>query len=251
MVGWPRRGRSSVVRDASRWRLAVFACTIARRSESLRMRLVWRVAAAFGGCVEASGGPPRRGGDPRVGLFAAGPRLFGFLSAVACVALLGGGAACGRRVLGPSPRRRLTEPARFGGIKPDRCCCGPAPFGLTPPNRAGWLRPLTRRGTQNQHPAWSGRNRRTTRPVALRRRHPPTAPPKSPRPATKAERGLRPGSLSHHYISALLNQPSTIAPAAAAIAYSVGMLIATGPPKISMRPEPPSEALMPCRAFAV
>ncbi|MEY9859271.1 hypothetical protein ABH935_004899 [Catenulispora sp. GAS73] len=70
-------------------------------------------------------------------------------------------AACRRsllvvtRVLCPSPRRRLTEPARFGGVKPHRCCCGAASSGWTPPNRAGWLRPPTRRGTQNQHPAWS------------------------------------------------------------------------------------------------
>ncbi len=39
-----------------------------------------RLSAAFGGCLEASGGPPRRGGDPCVGLFGGGPRLFGFLS---------------------------------------------------------------------------------------------------------------------------------------------------------------------------
>ncbi len=48
---------------------------------------------------------------------------------------------------------------------------------LTPPNRAGWLRPLTRRGTQNQHPAWSGRTRRTASLVLLPRHR---SKPKNP-----------------------------------------------------------------------
>ncbi|MEY9856933.1 hypothetical protein ABH935_002541 [Catenulispora sp. GAS73] len=135
-----------------------------------------RQSSGVVGTLRPPAGALQRGGDPRVGLFGGGPRLVGFLYAVACVALSAGGVACGRQVLGPSPRRRLTEPARFGGVKPHRCCCGPAPSGWTPPNRPGWLRPPTRRGTQNQHPAWSGRTRLTTWPAALARRLSPSAP---------------------------------------------------------------------------
>jgi hypothetical protein len=60
-AGW----RSSVVCLVSRWRPAVSLFTTARRSESLRMRLVWRLSAAFEGHQKSTAGlrrAPRRGG---------------------------------------------------------------------------------------------------------------------------------------------------------------------------------------------
>ena len=55
---WLRWWRSSVERWGLRWRPAVGVDTTARRSESLRTRLVWRVAAAFGGRLKSRAGPP-------------------------------------------------------------------------------------------------------------------------------------------------------------------------------------------------
>jgi hypothetical protein len=106
----------------------------------------------------ASGGHHSEGGR-RVGLDGGGPQRFGFSRGIRCawgrVALFGGGRCLWlRSVLGPSPRQRLTEADRPAGVKPDRCCCGPVPSGLTPAVRSAWLRPQTRRGTQNTTPLW-------------------------------------------------------------------------------------------------
>ena len=59
---------------SSRWRLAVLVGKTARGSESLRMRLGGRVAAAFGGCLKSKAGlrrAPQRGGRLRLGWWAA------------------------------------------------------------------------------------------------------------------------------------------------------------------------------------
>jgi hypothetical protein len=47
-----------VVRLVTRWRAAVMVFTTARGFESLRMRLVWRAAAAFEGRLKSKAGPP-------------------------------------------------------------------------------------------------------------------------------------------------------------------------------------------------
>src|SRR6185312_4184358 len=96
---------------------------------------------------EVKGRPPAgttAWGEAAVGLVGCGSRRFGFVSLVS----YGAGLWWGWRlvlwspsVLCPTPRMRLTEADRSGGIKPDHSCCGPAPFGLTPPARPAWASP--------------------------------------------------------------------------------------------------------------
>src|ERR1051325_2696341 len=76
------------------------------------MRLGLRLRVACGGCVKSKAGPPA--GSPRQGE-----------GRFACRLPVGNWSAL---VLAPLPHRRLTEPDRAGGVKPDHtllwCCPG-------------------------------------------------------------------------------------------------------------------------------
>ena len=143
LAGW----RSSVVRGELRWRLAVLVGKSAHGSESLRMRLGGRLAAAFGGCLRSKAGlrrAPQRGGRLRSDCGAAVRGGSALLPRVVrgCGAWLAASRCLwSPSVLCPTPRMRLTEADRSGGIKPDHSCCGPAAFGLTPPARPAWASP--------------------------------------------------------------------------------------------------------------
>ena len=121
------------------------------------MRLGWRLAAAFGGCLKSRAGPPA--GSTARGIPATRAEWWRPATVRLCWSRSGlGGAAWWRcclwlrSVLGPSPRQRLKEADRSGGVKPDHTCWPPVSFGWTPPARSAWLRPQTRRGTQNTTP---------------------------------------------------------------------------------------------------
>ena len=114
--------------------------TTARGSESLRTRLVWRVAAAFEGHQKSTsragasgGGTLQRGVGP------------GWVARWQC---------CLWSPLSRIPhrcRRRRTESSRPGGIKSDRYCCGRLSFDLTPPVRNDWQGPPTATRDPGQH----------------------------------------------------------------------------------------------------
>ena len=140
------RPRTGPIAQVSCWRLTV-GLVVARRSESLRMRLGRRAAAAFGGCLRSRAGPPvgssARGGCGRAHKAAVrnGSALLPRFARGRVV--LVGASRClwSPSVLGSLPRQRLKEADWSGGIKPDRCCCGAVSFGLTPPAQPAWASP--------------------------------------------------------------------------------------------------------------
>jgi len=151
------------------WRLAVLLGKSAHRSESLRTRLGGRLAAAFGGCLKSNAGlrrAPQRGGRLRSDCGAAvrgGSALFTSLRT-------GRGCGGGRRlvlwspsVLCPTPRMRLTEADRSGGIKPDHTLLWSSRVRPDTTGPACLGKPRIRGvGPRTQHPCVVRRIHRTT-----------------------------------------------------------------------------------------
>ncbi len=85
------------VAAAVRWRLAVFVCKIARGSESLRTRHVGGCLPRLVGALRPLAGLLDEGATRASGSLVAARDCSASYHAVACVALCGGGVACGRR----------------------------------------------------------------------------------------------------------------------------------------------------------